>query len=318
MTLQTVQEQQKNEVVGIGVSINETLLTEFSNSVYGTQTTKQTYIRGVRKFIKWLDNNDIQAVTIEHLEAYREYLSANYSVSSVNLYISSLKKFYDFLETHKRVPNIAKNLKGIKTNRTHKRDSLTLDQVKKIKDYLIGETLDDTGERNRVLFLLMLYTGLRTVEVERIKVEDIRYKGGKRVLYVQGKGHHEKDDFVQITKGLSMTLDFYINRFKLKPKSPLFMSLSHRTYGQPLTARAIREIIKNIYRAVGIYSPTITTHSIRHTAVTMALLGGATIQEVQAMARHSNINTTMIYAHNIDRLKDDNAESKLESYLDKV
>jgi len=31
-------------------------------------------------------------------------------------------------------------------------------------------------------------------------------------------------------------------------------------------------------------------------------LGGATVQEAQAFARHADINTTLIYAHNIDRI----------------
>ena len=64
----------------------------------------------------------------------------------------------------------------------------------------------------------------------------------------------------------------------------------------------------------GINSDRITAHSMRHTAVTLALIGGASIQEAQSMARHTNINTTMIYAHNLDRL-DSPAESKIEALL---
>ena len=38
-------------------------------------------------------------------------------------------------------------------------------------------------------------------------------------------------------------------------------------------------------------------------AVTLALLGGQSLQEVQQFARHANITTTQIYAHNLDRAK---------------
>jgi integrase/recombinase XerC/integrase/recombinase XerD len=38
--------------------------------------------------------------------------------------------------------------------------------------------------------------------------------------------------------------------------------------------------------------------------VTLALQAGATVQEAPALARHANINTTLIYAHNIDRVRD--------------
>ena len=70
-----------------------------------------------------------------------------------------------------------------------------------------------------------------------------------------------------------------------------------------LTTRSISRIVKDNLRKAGIDSDRITAHSLRHTAVTLSLLGGATIQEAQSMARHKNINTTLIYAHNINRIK---------------
>lgn len=42
--------------------------------------------------------------------------------------------------------------------------------------------------------------------------------------------------------------------------------------------------------------------SLRHTAVTLALLGGASLQQAQSMARHTNINTTLVYSYNLDRV----------------
>lgn len=50
-------------------------------------------------------------------------------------------------------------------------------------------------------------------------------------------------------------------------------------------------------------------------AVTYSLLGGATAQEAQAMARRANINTTLLYSHNIDRFLNP-AESKASACLD--
>jgi site-specific recombinase XerD len=45
----------------------------------------------------------------------------------------------------------------------------------------------------------------------------------------------------------------------------------------------------------------LTAHGLRHTTITLSLLGGASLQEAQAFARHANITTTQIYAHNIER-----------------
>lgn len=84
--------------------------------------------------------------------------------------------------------------------------------------------------------------------------------------------------------------------------SPLFASLSNKTYGKPLSTRSIRQIAKEALRAAGLDSERLTTHSFRHSAVTFALLGGASLQQAQALARHTNLTTTMVYAHNVDRV----------------
>lgn len=70
-----------------------------------------------------------------------------------------------------------------------------------------------------------------------------------------------------------------------------------------MSTRSISGIIKARLRSAGYDSERLTAHSLRHTAVTLSLLGGNSLQEVQQFARHSNIATTQIYAHNLDRAK---------------
>jgi site-specific recombinase XerD len=55
-------------------------------------------------------------------------------------------------------------------------------------------------------------------------------------------------------------------------------------------------------RSAGFDSERLTAHSLRHTAITLSLLAGASLQEVQQFARHSSIDTTQIYAHNLECL----------------
>ena len=53
----------------------------------------------------------------------------------------------------------------------------------------------------------------------------------------------------------------------------------------------------------GFDSPKLTAHSTRHTTATLSLLNGATLQQTQALLRHKNMQTTEIYAHNIQASK---------------
>jgi integrase/recombinase XerC/integrase/recombinase XerD len=66
---------------------------------------------------------------------------------------------------------------------------------------------------------------------------------------------------------------------------------------------------------MGIDDSRITAHSLRHTAITLSLLAGATPQEARAMARHADINTTLIYAHNINRIAQA-PEKKIDEFLE--
>lgn len=51
--------------------------------------------------------------------------------------------------------------------------------------------------------------------------------------------------------------------------------------------------------------------------ITLSLLSGADLMDVKDMARHQNVNTTLLYAHNIKRLE--NApEKKLEQIYENI
>lgn len=82
-----------------------------------------------------------------------------------------------------------------------------------------------------------------------------------------------------------------------------------------MAPRTVSKIVKDRLRAAGLDDAQLTAHSLRHTAVTFALMNGATAQQAQAMARHAGIETTMLYAHNVDRLGCP-AEQKASSFLD--
>lgn len=293
--------------------VNETILNDFIRSLDASKETKKTYLKGARKFIKWCESEGISEVMKEDLISYKTYLKTNgYEASSISMYITALKKLYKYLESL-GIKNLASDLKGAKGSRNFKKDPLTIEQTKQLLKSIDRST--EKGLRNHALTYLLVATALRTIEIERANIEDIRTLGTTNVLYVQGKGKDAKDEYVVLTPSVMSVIQDYLSRRKnTKPSDPLFISYSDRSNGQRLKTRSIRDIIKKELKGIGIISDKITTHSLRHTGITLSLLGGATLQEAQQLARHSNINTTLIYAHNIDRINN-NAESKIESLL---
>lgn len=295
------------------LDINDLILDDFKNNLDATKETKETYIKGVRAFINWCDNNNVSEVTHATLIQYKEDLIANNkSASTISMYMTALKKLYKYLET-KGFKNIASDLKGAKQKRNYSKDPLTLDQAKDLLNSINRTT--NEGKRNYAIIHLLITTGLRTIEIERANVEDIRNVANNSVLYVMGKGRDTKDEYVKLTYETLKAINDYLLTRKIKDnKEPLFTSLSDRTNGQRLKTRSIRDIVKKAFRNIGLNSDKITTHSLRHTAITLSLIGGTPLQEVQQMARHSNINTTMIYAHNLKRIES-NAEQNIQNLL---
>lgn len=293
-------------------NVTDFVLDDFKGNLDATKNTKETYIKGVKVFLEWCDNNNITEVTHATLIQYKEDLMETKKANTISMYMTALKKLYKYLET-KGIKNIASDLKGAKQKRNYSKDPLTLDQAKDLLNSIDRTT--NEGKRNYALIHLLLTTGLRTIEIERANIEDIRNVANSSVLYIMGKGRDTKDEYVKLTYETLKTINEYLATRTIKSdKEPLFTSLSDRTNGQRLKTRSIRDIVKKAFTNIGLNSDKITTHSLRHTAITLSLLGGTPLQEVQQMARHSNINTTMIYAHNLKRIES-NAEQNIQTLL---
>ena len=74
-----------------------------------------------------------------------------------------------------------------------------------------------------------------------------------------------------------------------------------------MTTRSISRIIKNRLKSAGYDSDRLTARSLRHTMATPNLLNGGGLEETQLL-RHTSINTTMIYAHALERAGNNSEE----------
>lgn len=265
--------------------------------------SKETYRRALRQLFTYLETEGVTRPTRETLIAYKAYLiDKKLSAYTVSAYIIAVRKMFQWTESEHLYANIASQIKGQKKPKGFKKDALSVNQARKLLTDMETETL--SGARDYALVNLLVRTGLRTIETARANVEDIRQQGEQAVLYIQGKGRDSKDDIVILTEETLEPIRAYISMRGqgVKDSSPLFISHSDRNYGERLTTRSISRIVKDRLQASGLDDRRLTAHSLRHTAVTFSLIGGASIQEAQTLARHSDINTTLIYAHNLDRI----------------
>lgn len=291
-------------------------LEQFLKSLDIKASSKATYARQIKEFFVWSQKNNVSAPARDDLLAYKEYLYDHKMLSPLTIagYLTAVRRFFEWLESLKLYPNVAKGIKSPKRKRGFKKDVLSVAQVKELLGSIDRATL--SGKRDYALINLMIRTGLRTIEVSRVCKEDITRRSGEPILLIHGKGRDEKDEIVVLTEPTMAPIREYLKaRGLVREREPIFASHSQKNFGKKLTTRSISRIVKNHLRAIDIDDNRITAHSLRHTAITFSLLGGATPQEARLLARHADINTTLIYAHNINRIEQA-PERKIDDFLD--
>ena len=285
------------------------LFTRFISYLDASPKTVETYTRALRQMFKYFSLNGIRQPQREDILAFRDDLKqAGLKPTTVQNYITAAKLFFKWTAQEGLYPNVAEHLKGAKLNRDHKKDYLTSRQVKEVLGGVERTTLK--GLRDYAILALMVTGGLRTIEVIRADVADLRTAGESTILYVQGKGKEEKTDYVKISPAVEKAIRAYLRaRGAAAENSPLFASTSNNNTGKRMTTRAVSGMVKDRLQDAGYDSSRLTAHSLRHTAVTLSLLAGKDITEVQQFARHANITTTMIYNHALDKSKNSCADA---------
>ncbi len=291
------------------------IIERFLSSLDASELTKTHYESRLQQFTLWLDTQPIEQVQRQTILNYKKYLKdRKCEASTIGAYLVAVRQFFQWTDINRIYPDVTKGVRGAKRSRSFRRSALTIPQVHRLLDSI--DRSSELGKRDFALINLLVRTGLRTIEVIRCKVSDIRpVNSGAVGLWVQGKGRQEADEFVVLTEDcVSPIMDYLSSRSSLKQDDPLFASLSDGSYGSGLSTRTIRRVVKERLRAIGLNSPRLTSHSLRHTSISLSLEGGASIQEAQKMARHADISTTNIYVHLGDRAKGI-AEKSVENIL---
>jgi integrase/recombinase XerD len=212
------------------------------------EASRETYRRSLQQFTEWLRGTgrifNLSSLSRDDILAYKKTISeSGLSAYTISSYLTAVRKLFEWLEAEKIYPNIARGVKGAKKPRGFRKECLIPEQVREALDSIDTSTQD--GLRDYALFNLMVRTGLRTIEIARATVGDIRQQSGEAVLWVQGKGRDTKDDFVLLLPETLRPIHQYLATRKITSDSdPLFASRSNRTCGAPLATRSIRRIIE--------------------------------------------------------------------------
>lgn len=262
------------------------------------ESSRNLYVRTLSLFFEWVeaDGRELEKLTRIDILEYKDFLfEQGLSNLTISSYLVIVRKFYEWAESMKLYPNIAKGVKTPKRRQAFKKQHLTEQKCKELLNFFMERNLRDYAIVN-----LILRTGLRTIEVVRLDVGDLTFKGERRILKVWGKGRTEKDDFVRLSDKAYEPIKAYLNaRKSAKSHEPLFVCASNKNQGGRLTTRSISRICKEGLEAIGLDGREFTAHSLRHTTAVEILKQGGSITDVQDVLRHSSPVTSQIYTESI-------------------
>jgi len=256
--------------------------------------TQTAYKTAINQFLDYFNINvsQIGQISSSDILSYIKHMEAQYSASTINVKIASLKTLYNRLSILMKISNPFAELKQMKIKTTlktnkiiSKTDVLSENDIEKLFDYLKNNP-SFTNNRNYILLKLLYETGLRISEALSIKFENIKMgNSGIHSIKIIGKGKKVRQ--VYILSDLYDLIDKHCSSgyiFKSSCENQL-----HRKVIHIAIKRLGRKILKK----------DISAHTFRHSHITsMIQKHPDKIRAVSNYVGHASVSTTLqMYMH---------------------
>ncbi len=260
------------------------------------ESTVNGHVQNVGYFLKWVEANGLhepENVQYNDLLNYVQYeQQRNKDVSTINLRISSISKYFEFLKTEGTVNrNPARTLRIKGKAKTIIQNPLKYDELlnlynsyKELQKQSLHQIKTDLAhQRNIIIVGLLIWQGLHSGELEKLEVNHINLNEG--IIYIPSTARSNSRELKLSTQQI-LTLHSYIHggtRDKLKPKGEeLFAGNLHNTIS--LLTEELKGINPQIKNALYIRASVILYWLRQHNK-----------RQVQYMAGHKYITSTEMY-----------------------
>lgn len=261
--------------------------------------TIKSYMIDLYQFLCFIEDTEIEELSIPILESYISSLHAHYKPKTVKRKIASTKAFFHYLE-YKEI--LEKN----PFDKLHIRfrepillpKTIPLHSIESILATIYHEhqTARTPYQRRNALrdvavIEFLFATGIRISELCNLTPNEVNLNEGSILIY--GKGSKERRIHIGNEDVLNILKEYEKKYHKeIVSCNHFFASQS----GKPLSDQSVRRMI-NKYTSVASIEQHITPHMFRHTFATALLEEDVDIRYIQEMLGHSSINVTEIYTH---------------------
>jgi len=221
----------------------------------------------------FLNEVKIEDITTESVRDYLFTLQDKFSPSTLNIYKCAIQSFLTFLEKD-----------DIKVPKYHKLN-------KKLPEYItlkflennvipMTEVLFDKALKNKTILYFMFFTGLRVSEVASLKRADFDLENLTVKVYSK---KNKTERIIPYPKKIRAILEQYFC-FEDEEKT----AFNIKSGGIQAIFKKLNPYFKDI---------NLHAHLFRHAGATYWRKCGISIENIQYLLGHSNIQSTMIYAH---------------------
>lgn len=271
---------------------------EFFYAEHHNVHTQKAYMREVRRFLAWADEQGLGLLEITPGLVGQYLVALGGSAAKRNLALAALRGFFDRLvNRHVVILNPAASVKGVKDQAIEgKTPEITIDQAR-----LLLASIDCShvvGLRDKAILATLAYTACRAGAVAKLRLGDFQDEGSQYVLRFQEKGGKSRE--IPVRHDLESFILAYVHAAGIATEAKerwLFRASNGKTkkLGEgSMTSKTICELVKRRLKGAGLPS-RLSPHSFRVTAITDLLTQGVPLEDVQYLAGHAEPRTTGLY-----------------------
>lgn len=257
-----------------------------------SQSTLVAYKKDIEQVQEYLAEKGItliEKVTTEDLKAFLHFVQVEkgFNLKTVSRKINSIRTFFKYL----REQGLVATDSDPSLRLTHPKIESKLPRTLNKIEYRALRDASRVDIRLYTMVEILLQTGLRIGELQRLSVEDMRVTPmGHRYLHIQTFGSHALRN-VPLNETAYQSIQDYI-RVRPAPAQGV-KSIFITKSGHAIPIRNMRSAIKRAFSRAGIRNATV--NDIRNTFIAHHLANGVNVLTVAKIVGHKRISTTEKY-----------------------
>jgi len=275
----------------------ENIVSEFLSRNDFHHNTRGDIVWVARKYFAWLiqqGHQNLRDVGVNEVQGFMIYCSRHMKSSSVHNVKLYMKKLYRYLAENRYSPDSYEGLFAFRVSR----ESRMFPAIPQEEIAAMLEMIDrrlPKGKRDYAILLLGIVTGLRAVDIARLKLNDIDWKNGE-IRIVQSKTG--KSLTLPLTKDVGEAIQDYILHGRQDSKSEEIFLRIHAPFQAFADGVAIGDMYDYYRKRAGLPRDAFDGkgfHALRRSAGRNMAVSGTPVTTIAQVLGDSDINAARKY-----------------------